>query len=234
MIVLSFYDTTGLMLRPWAEAGFECHAFDIQNDEEVDECGIHKHHADLFCSDTLSSIKSRFPPQQIIAAFAFPPCTDLSLAGARWWARKAAANPNFQVEASKRISDLSDWLLDFLDTDNSFYLIENPKSSKLNSLWRKYDFVFNPNDFGGYLDEEEKSHPLWPGMIPDHDAYAKPTGLWARGPFVFPPKMTVDAERVKFPNQNRYHSPITACRSAKVRSATPRGFAKAVFLANRP
>ena len=32
-IVISLYDYTGEALRPWAEAGYTCHAFDIQHDE---------------------------------------------------------------------------------------------------------------------------------------------------------------------------------------------------------
>ena len=31
-IVLSLYDYTGEALKPWAEAGYACYAFDIQND----------------------------------------------------------------------------------------------------------------------------------------------------------------------------------------------------------
>ena len=30
-IVLSLYDFTGEACRPWAEAGYTCHAFDIQH-----------------------------------------------------------------------------------------------------------------------------------------------------------------------------------------------------------
>ena len=30
--VISLYDYTGEALKPWAEAGYTCHAFDIQHD----------------------------------------------------------------------------------------------------------------------------------------------------------------------------------------------------------
>jgi len=43
MKVISLFDTTGLMLKPWAEAGYECHAYDIQNKNEVDSDGVIKH-----------------------------------------------------------------------------------------------------------------------------------------------------------------------------------------------
>ena len=32
-IVLSLYDFTGEALKPWAEAGYQCYAFDIQHPE---------------------------------------------------------------------------------------------------------------------------------------------------------------------------------------------------------
>ena len=34
-IVLSLYDFTGEALKPWAEAGYTCHAFDIQHDVKL-------------------------------------------------------------------------------------------------------------------------------------------------------------------------------------------------------
>ena len=36
-IVLSLYDYTGEALKPWAEAGYTCLAFDIQHDNTVTE-----------------------------------------------------------------------------------------------------------------------------------------------------------------------------------------------------
>ena len=31
-IVISLYDFTGEALKPWAEAGYKCYAYDIQHD----------------------------------------------------------------------------------------------------------------------------------------------------------------------------------------------------------
>ena len=33
-MVISLYDYTGEALRPWAEAGYECYAYDIQHKED--------------------------------------------------------------------------------------------------------------------------------------------------------------------------------------------------------
>ena len=38
MEVVSLYDFTGEALRPWAEAGYECHAYDIQHPHEGRVC----------------------------------------------------------------------------------------------------------------------------------------------------------------------------------------------------
>ena len=40
-IVLSLYDYTGEALKPWAEAGYTCYAFDIQH--PADEVLIDRH-----------------------------------------------------------------------------------------------------------------------------------------------------------------------------------------------
>ena len=37
-IVISLYDYTGEALKPWAEAGYHCFAYDIQHDEPFDRC----------------------------------------------------------------------------------------------------------------------------------------------------------------------------------------------------
>ena len=31
-VVLSLYDYTGVAVKPWAEAGYQCYCFDIQHD----------------------------------------------------------------------------------------------------------------------------------------------------------------------------------------------------------
>lgn len=233
-VVISLYDTTALMLKPWAQAGFECHAYDLQNNEGPDADGIFKHREDLFDPTTMDAIHNRFQDRNVVAIFAFPPCTDLSIAGARWWTRKALENPNFQVEAARRIEDVHTWCTRLTSTNpDSFFMIENPKASRLNSLWRKRDHTFSPNEYGGYLDESEHEHPLWPTKIPARDAYSKLTGLWTSANFKLPIQKPVEAQRILV--KDRYHSPLFASfTSAKLRSATPRGFAKAVFLANHP
>lgn len=87
------------------------------------------------------------------------------------------------------------------------YLVEQPRSV-VSTHWRKPDYKFDPCDYG--------------------DPYTKETWLWVGNDFVMPPKTPVPpVEGSKMhlipPGENR----------ARLRSATPMGFASAVFEANR-
>lgn len=94
--------------------------------------------------------------------------------------------------------------------DPAPYLIENPVST-VATYWRKPDHQFDPCDYGGYLD-------------PAGDYYTKKTCLWTGNGFVMPPPKRVE------PTEGS-RLPATHDR-AGVRSATPCGFAQAVFEAN--
>ena len=80
--VISLYDYTGEALRPWAEAGYECYAYDIQHKAvwfwvSSKRKPITFVKADLYDLDTLRRLISRHEGQ---AAYmlAFPPGTDLA------------------------------------------------------------------------------------------------------------------------------------------------------------
>ena len=240
--VISLYDYTGEALRPWAEAGYECFAYDIQHEgERTKRIGesfsryITYVHADLYDPNTLLTIAAR---HSIHACFlsAFPPCTDLAVSGAMWWKKKAAANPDFQQAAALNVKRCS-LVAEALDCP---YYIENPVGA-LTRLWRKFDHTFNPCDFGGYLPEDDV-HPRYPDIIPPRDSYRKKTCLWTGGGFKMPRSNAVAHETLKYsrkdPKKGENYSPIQgktggkSLRTKNIRSSTPRGFAKAVFLAN--
>ena len=106
--VISLYDYTGEALRPWAEAGYDCFAYDIQHvAEPMDITGLKKvrkcpsvfyFKSDLYNHETLLEILVRHSGKVAFMS-AFPPCTDLSAAGAVWWTKKAKENPNELIEA---------------------------------------------------------------------------------------------------------------------------------------
>jgi hypothetical protein len=95
------------------------------------------------------------------------------------------------------------------------FMIENPVST-LSTYWRKPDHQFDPCDFGGY-----------PGG--ENDDYTKRTCLWTGNGFRMPP-----ARRIPPVDGSRMHRLAPGPERANLRAATPMGFARAVFEANRP
>jgi hypothetical protein len=254
--VISLYDYTGEALRPWAEAGYECYAYDIQHkniyENHVDWLGRDRRldsycsggsisyiHADLFDPDHVDELLHILARHGGRAAFmsAFPPCTNLASSGARWWKSKEELDPQFQDDAVFHVQqcELVGRAL------GCPYYIENPIGA-LSRLWRKPDHTFDPCDFGGYLPEDDV-HPEWPDVIPPRDGYRKKTCLWTGGNFEMPAKRSVNHLTLVYdradPAKGGNFSPVAgktggkSIRTKNIRSATPRGFARAVFEANQ-
>lgn len=139
--------------------------------------------------------------------FAFPPCDHFAVSGARWWASKGQAKLNDALElvaACRRI---------IAENGSQAWMVENPVG-RLSRYWREPDYSFNPCEYGGYL-------------TPAGDHYTKKTCLWTGSEFVMPePRPVPPLEGSKMhripPGPNRKN----------LRSATPKGFAVAVFMAN--
>ena len=229
--VISLYDYTGEALKPWAEAGYTCHAFDIQHDEAgwVDRFegggSIRFHKADLHDHKNLNAIHSAFADKPVAFGMAFPVCTDLAVSGAAWFKKKAEVDPFFQ-EAAVSHAIWCDRLFNSLHVP---YFIENPVSV-LATKWRKPDHKFHPYEYGGYIAKDDAQHPRWPDYIADRDAYPKKTCLWTGNGFVMPPKVPVEPET----GHSRQHLKLggKSAKTKNIRSATPRGFAIAVMAAN--
>ena len=160
--VISLYGYTGEALRPWADAGYECFAYDIQHDGERTEGNVTYVHADLYDNNTLLKIVAQHN-NRVVFMSAFPPCTDLSSAGSRWWKDKGVKNPRFQHEATEHVVNCS---LSGRTFGCPFY-IENPVGA-LTRLWRSPDFRFDPYEYGGYLPEDDAmaGHHSTKGCIP--------------------------------------------------------------------
>jgi hypothetical protein len=198
-IVLSLFDYTTNMIRPWAEAGFVCYCIDMKHPKgEGREGNIVRIGANIL---------EWLPPYaEVKILFAFPPCTDVAVSGARWFRDKGLGA---LVEALR----LFDAALRLAEWTKAPYLIENPVST-VSTYWRKPDYTFDPCDYGGYENEAE-------------DAYTKKTCLWAGNGFVMPRTkwvMPVDGSRM--------HRVGPSKERGSVRSVTPKGFAQAVFDAN--
>ena len=240
-IVISLYDYTGNALIPWAELGFQCYAFDIQHSANskvyVGDGEINYIKADLSSNDVMLEIADT-DVWNVAFLSAFPPCTDLSSAGARWWKSKSDIDPRFQDKALSAVTSAAS----LAQTLGCPYYVENPIGA-VSRLWRKPDHMFDPYEYGGYLPEDD-AHPTYPDVIPLRDAYRKRTCLWAGGGFVMPEKQPVNYINVKVnraeKGKGENFSPVSARtggkseRTKNIRSATPRGFATAVCQSNQP
>jgi hypothetical protein len=231
-IVLSLYDFTGEALKPWAEAGYTCYAFDIQHPIEghtTDFWGlgnIHYRHADLHDQATLNAIQSEFGDKPVVFGMAFPVCTDMAVSGAAHFKRKAEANPFFQADAVGHATAVARMFNGMAIP----YFIENPVSV-LATKWRKPDYSFHPYEYGGYISDDQAEHPRWPEYIAARDAYPKKTCLWTGGGFVMPDRVAVTVKQ----GYAKQHLKLggKSQRTKDIRSATPRGFAIAIYEANK-
>lgn len=78
--ILSLCNHSGIMVRPWTEAGFECFCIDLRHEVIRREGTISYVGADLL--DWLP------PPRRYAMVFAFPPCTYVAVSGAFWFRDK--------------------------------------------------------------------------------------------------------------------------------------------------
>jgi hypothetical protein len=235
-MILSFYDVTGEMVLPWAEQGLECICFDIQHDwpsrvETFPSGGsIEYRHADLYEAGIWSTLLDEFGGKSIDMVFGFPVCTDLAVSGAKHWAKKRAVNPHFQHVAVGRAMDVALFALNV----GAPYMVENPVGA-MGTIWRKADFYFHPCDYGGYIPDSQADHPRYPDYIAPRDAYRKKTGIWSGNGFRTPRKNPVEHMPLDKFGMSRQFSKLggKSAKTKNIRSATPRGFARAVWLEHK-
>lgn len=156
-IVLSLCDRTGNMVQPWLDAGHECWIVDVQHESgEHIEGNLIRVGAD---------VRSWLPPlRDYTAVFAFPPCTDMSVSGARWFKGKGLGALAQAIDIFAACVRICEW-------STAPWFVENPVSV-ISSHYRKPDFTFDPCDYG--------------------DPYKKKTCLWTGGAFKMPPRTPVE------------------------------------------
>jgi hypothetical protein len=140
--------------------------------------------------------------------FAFPPCTHLAVSGARWFKGKG-------MGALIEALTIVDACRDICESSGAPWMLENPVST-LATYWRKPDHTFHPWHYAGF----ELG-----------DNYTKKTCLWIGNGFAMPPQLV--APDAGLPDDRIHKAPPSDDR-ADFRSATPMGFARAVFQANAP
>lgn len=209
MNVLSLYDYSAEMVKPWVDAGHDCWCIDIQHPEmtEIKLSGLTLLSLEIVSlqknwSESLLSLHN----WDII--FAFPPCDSMAVSGAKHFKKKglsAIINALEMVNAAKLICENA----------GCPFMLENPVST-LSTYWRKPDHIFHPFQFGGY-----------PGG--ENDGYTKRTCLWTGGGFVMPERKPIPRDPI---TSDRIHKAPPGPDRKNFRSQTPAGFANAVFLSN--
>ena len=208
MSVLSLCDLTTTSAIPWAKAGHDVYCVDIQHPPGTTSTPVGDGHIIRVGAD----LNTWQPPlgQPIAFVAAFPPCTDVAVSGARWFRAKGLAGLIQALTLVERCRTIAE------ATDAPWFL-ENPVST-ISTYWRKPDHTFHPYEYGGY-----------PGGA--GDGYTKKTCLWTGGGFVMPDPDPIPLDP---DTHNRIHHASPGPDRSNVRSATPVGFAQAVYQANRP
>lgn len=213
-IILDLCGGSGSWSRPYAEAGYDVRIIDPLVDPALD-------------------VRTYQPPADVHGILAAPPCTEFSIAGARWWATK---DPRLLTEA---VTIVAACLRIVAQAKPVWWAMENPVG-RITNVLGKPRWKFQPYEFG---DPWQKATCIWGvHQIPAKQPIPWPpngeTGMqrWTIGPYIFSPQPTraqiekavgwglvpADWETRWGPRPSR----------ALLRSITPARFARAFFEAN--
>jgi hypothetical protein len=209
-LVISLCDRTGHFVEPWIRFGYTALLVDPQH-EDYGDYPIYKAPGTIL--EAMPFISLALLSNQVKFVMGFPPCTDVALSGAKWWEDKRRADPYFQAKATM-VAEQCRMVGLAAGCPGAF---ENPMSA-FSKIFGPPDYKFHPYDYSGYCED---------------DQYFKTTWLWTGGGFIMPPtrQTCIYGE----PDQRIFEAgeSVEGGR-ANFRSATPKGFSRAVFLANAP
>lgn len=160
--VLSLCDCSTVMVQPWLAAGYECWCVDLQHPAGETRDGL--------LVTVGADVRRWLPPLADYAiTFAFPPCTNLAVSGAKWFQSKGLRGLIDGLELVEACRERLEWT-------GAPWMLENPVST-ISSYWRKPDYTFQPWQFG---DLESKRTCLWTGggfVMPRPEVIEKPGGV---------------------------------------------------------
>ena len=205
-VVLSLCDYTGIMVKPWADAGYRCICVATQHPMRSDS-------VDGFITYTWGDVRSWCLPEdaEVVMLFAFPPCTDVAISGARDFRKKR----NVLLRDALELFAACEMVASYCGAP---YMIENPVG-KFSSHMGPPTYTFDPCDYAGYDGGED-------------DTYTKRTCLWAGNGFVMPKPQRLEPIQGSIVTYGKIATPSPDRKN--LRSATPAGFAQAVFETNCP
>lgn len=203
--VLSLCDRTGRMVQPWLDAGYDAITVDVQEAANPHPRRLH----------IRGDVRAYAPPADLVAVFAFPPCTHFAVSGARWFRDKGL---DVLIEALEIVNSCRK----ICEASGAPWMLENPVgtlSTITEAYWQAPSHSFDPCDYG--------------------DPYTKKTLLWTGGGFVMPPVVKpgdmFDRPTWVEPTEgSKMHLLPPSADRGDLRSETPMGFARAVYQANAP
>lgn len=223
-VVISMYDLTGKFVQPWAEAGYQCYCIDLQHAPGETRSG----NITFVGGDMREWRPARKIIDRIVFAASFSPCDDAACSGARWFRNKGLGAIARSIELFSLGIDWIEWL-------GCPGMAEHPRST-IGSYYRKADHKFDPYNYSA---------------LEPSDWYTKETWIWGFSDFVMPEP---DYDRPRYERglkahmhkkrtgetlpqlsdypDDRIHKAAPGPDRANFRSATPMGFARAVYIAN--
>lgn len=202
--VLLLCNLTDAMGADWVDAGYRVVMVDPQHQAHTNDCEVERINKTIL--EAMPRIGEIMRTEKVVFVAGFPPCTDVAVSGSRWFAAKADQDKFFQAKAAL----IAEQCRTIGELCGCPWFFENPVSV-FSSIFGKPQWAFNPCDYTGYCAD---------------DNYTKKTCLWSGGGFVLPTPFK--DESLGAPDDRIHKAPPSAER-ANFRSATPRGFAKAVF-----
>jgi hypothetical protein len=197
------------MAQPWLDAGYRVVMVDPQHERTEDDGRIFRIKATVL--EAMPILRHISRTERVVFGAAFPPCTDMAVSGARWFEHKRKIDPMFQAKAVA-IAEQCRTVLEMFGAPG---LLENPVSV-LSRVFGKAKYSFHPHHFTAFCRD---------------DNYTKNTQIWPIGDFIMPAPCidpTLGAP------DDRIHKAPPSAERGNIRSATPRGFAYAVYAANAP
>lgn len=208
--VIALFDEHEVSLRPWKTRGYATSVDPLSSLSET----------------ALAAFRARHASDQPACVIASPPCKNLCAAGARWWPKKRKSDPQFQereIDGLRRLRDCLDQL-------GTCYCILLPAGGLVQKALGA-GLSFDPAEFGGHAPKE---HPVFPDLMPPHDAYKKRTIAYL-GTLRKPsrrPVPPVFVETLTKKGRVLRRAPHLVKRNSPARNVVPLGFVTALALAN--
>lgn len=239
--VILLCNLTLSMAQPWIDAGYRVVMVDPQHGASSIDGPVERIAGTII--DAMPRLSEIIRTERVVFVFGFPPCTDVAVSGSLHFEAKRAKDIHFQAKAAL----VAEQCRMIGMAAGCAWGFENPVSV-FSSIFGKPQHSFHPYQFTS---------------ICLGDNYTKNTQLWTGGGFVMPeceilPAVAhaIDLVKQKFGRMvpkpkaaeffgagsfvefwypdDRIHKAAPGPDRANFRSATPAGFSKAVFVANRP